>query len=696
MTIKRIAIFTALAGLIAFAGVLTAVPELRWRAQVVGLMATGQIDDIAWGELLSMLKPGSAFYIKSIAESRNAYSAIQNPFQSADDIAAGATHFREQCAACHGSEGAGNSAPALNTGSFRHGSSDWWFFRVITRGIEGTQMQGRSLEERSAWQLVAYLRSLSESTGADAAQMDVARPGWQAVTPERLRAAEQEPENWLSYSGDYSGQRFSALQQIDRSNVGELEIRWIYQTDAVDGTLEASPIVNDDVMIITVPPDQTCALNSVSGEELWCHRRPVPKDLLLCCGEVNRGVAVGDDKVLVGTLDAHLLALDAQTGRLVWDVEVADYTLGYSKTAAPLVVDDMVISGIAGGEYGIRGFLDAYKVDTGERVWRFHTIPGPGEPGHDTWSGESWRHGGAPTWLTGSFDPAEGLIWWGVGNPGPLYQGDGRRGDNLYSNSVIALNSKTGSLAWHFQFTPHDERDWDANQIPVLVNRQWRGEQRSLLLTANRNGFFYVLDRDRREFLLAEPFVYQNWAERIGDDGRPVEIPESRPSVRGTVSWPASAGATNWRSPAYSPKTGLFYVAALEDGRIVYKQPDIVEWEEGAQFFGSSIQAIEQPHVFYTAVRAMDPETGQVVWEKRHQTRTREWRSAGLLATAGDLIVGGDYGRLFALDAESGEELWSLRVGGSLNASPITYLAGDRQYVVVAAGRSLIALGLPD
>ena len=336
------------------------------------------------------------------------------------------------------------------------------------------------------------------------------------VSYQRLLQSEQDPGNWMTYSGNYSSHRHSRLEQINAANVSGLKLKWAYQMKTLE-TVEATPLVVDGIMYLTRPPNDVFALDAETGRPFWNYRRTAPERINVCCGQVNRGLAMLGDRLFMGTVDAHLAALDRKTGNLIWDVVVADYTKGYSITVAPLAVKNKVIVGISGGEYGIRGFLDAYDQASGKHLWRFYTVPGPGEPGHETWSGESWKTGGAPTWVTGSFDPALNLIYWGTGNAAPDWNGDVRMGDNLYSSSVVALDADTGKLRWYFQFSPHDTHDWDAVQIPVLVDAEFRGQKRKVMYWGNRNAFFYVLDRETGQFLLAKPFATQTWAEKINE-----------------------------------------------------------------------------------------------------------------------------------------------------------------------------------
>ncbi|MBI3668054.1 MAG: PQQ-binding-like beta-propeller repeat protein, partial [Acidobacteria bacterium] len=341
------------------------------------------------------------------------------------------------------------------------------------------------------------------------------------VPYDRIRQADAEPGNWLTYSGNYNAHRYSRLNQINTSNVKRLKTAWVYQNQTTH-YFETTPLVVDGVMYITEPPSDVTALDTRTGRPLWQYRRTTPKDVRVCCGQVNRGLAALDDLVFIGTVDAHLIALDAKSGIVRWDVVVADYKTGHAITAAPLAVKDKVIVGIAGGEYGVRGFVDAYEAKTGKPAWRFWTIPAPGEPGNETWAGDSWKTGSATTWVTGSYDPELNLIYWGTGNPGPDWNADVRAGDNLYTDCLLALDADTGKLKWHFQFTPHDGHDWDSVEIPVLVDGEVRGQRRKLVLFANRNAFYYVLDRQSGEFLSGKPFAKQTWAKGLDDRGRPI------------------------------------------------------------------------------------------------------------------------------------------------------------------------------
>jgi alcohol dehydrogenase (cytochrome c) len=513
------------------------------------------------------------------------------------------------------------------------------------------------------------------------------------VTYERILNSDAEPGNWLTYSGNYNGQRYSKLDQINTTNAARLKPAWVYQT-GVAHKFETSPIVVDGVMYVTDPPSNVTAIDTKTGRPIWKFRRPVADgdELRLCCGQVNRGVAILGSMLYLGTVDAHLIALDAKTGNVVWDVVTADFRKGYSITSAPLAVKDKIITGMAGGEFGVRGFIDAYDAKTGKLAWRFHTIPGPGEKGVETWLGDSWKTGAGATWITGSYDPAENLVYWGTGNPGPDWNGDKRKGDNLYSDSVVALDVDTGQLKWHFQFTPHDVHDWDAVQVPVLADAVVRGEKRKTVLWANRNAFYYVLDRATGQFLHGRAYVKQTWAKGLDDSGRPIRLPNTSPTEEGTLVYPSVGGGTNWWSPSYSPQTNLFYVTSNEQGHIYFKGDN--EYKEGLFFNGGGAQRIppdkrtEDP---YGAIRALNPATGELAWEFRMQNPGR----AGILSTAGGLIFTATAeGDFMALDARNGKQLWRFQTGAGIGSNPVTYLSGGKQHVAITSGSALFVFEL--
>ncbi len=515
------------------------------------------------------------------------------------------------------------------------------------------------------------------------------------VTSERLLRAEEEPGNWLTYNRTYKSQHHSPLDQIDRENVGDLELKWVFQAESLE-KFEMTPLVVDDVIYAVQMPNDVVALDAVTGRRFWEYTHVMEGRINVCCGRINRGLAIHGDTLYMGTIDGKLVALDAKTGGVVFTRQIVDTTGGYSLTHAPLVVNDKLILGSAGGEYGIRGFIVALDPKNGDEIWRFNTIPGPGELGHETWSGDAWERGGGSIWLTGSYDPDLNLTYWGVGNPAPDWNGDVRPGDNLFTDSVVALDADTGELKWYFQFTPHDEWDWDAVQIPVLVDREWEGKQRKLMLWANRNGFFYVLDRETGEFLHGKNFVKVTWAKGLDENGRPIKIPEASPTREGTRVWPAVQGGTNWYSPAYNEKTGLFYVSSWEYSSVYHKGDP--SYTRGNRYVGSLPKGIwpntmedEDEQQGWGAVRALSPTTGDMEWEFR-MTGVGE---SGILSTAGDILVTGTMeGYLLVLDVFTGENLLSMNLGGTIAASPITFTAGGEQRIAVSAGNSMFVFGL--
>jgi alcohol dehydrogenase (cytochrome c) len=542
------------------------------------------------------------------------------------------------------------------------------------------------------------------------------------VTSERLTRAVREPQNWLTYSGTYMSQRYSTLNQINLSNVKTLEQKWAYQ-GAVVGPWQTTPLVVDGVMYLTQRPNDVVALDAKTGRVFWIYQHVPAADHRACCGSNNRGLAILGDTLFLATLDARLVALDARTGRRVWDTAVADYKLQYSMTVAPLVVKDKVIIGVGGGDLGIRGFIAAYDARTGKEAWRFYTVAGPGDPGHETWEPcapssstspdsptycdrEAWKHGGGSVWLTGSYDPDLNLTYWGTGNVWPDFSPKQRPGDNLYTESVVALDADTGKLRWHFQFTPNGAYDYDAVQIPVLADLTLSGFPAKVMLWANRNGFFYVLDRATGRFLLGRPFVKVNWASDLNEAGRPIQTPQPP----GSPTFPSLLGATNWYSPSYSPRTELVYVSAWENNGTIYGEQTPTPYVEGRSTLGGSIRPyvpVKDARAMplfgrgpinnwteatgHGAVKAIDPRTGKEMW-KFYMT---DVSASGILTTASDLLfTGGREGYFLVLDARKGALLWKANLGAPLVSGPITYEVEGKQYVAAIAGLSLVTFGL--
>ncbi len=538
---------------------------------------------------------------------------------------------------------------------------------------------------------------LSATLVAQEPVSQVAPPSREVPSPnvsfERLRQSNNEPHNWLTYSGSLASQRHSLLTQIQPRNARDLELKWVFQSRSLERH-QVTPLVVDGTMYTIQSPNGVVALNAATGNRIWAYAHTVDPAAKNCCGRFSRGLAIAGDTLFLASFDARIIAIDARTGREIWKTEPAgDPKQGYAFTHAPLVVKDKVIAGTAGGEFGVRGFIAAWDVKTGKEVWRFHTVPGPGEAGHETWSGDSWRHGGAPVWVTGSYDPETNLTYWGTGNPGPDWDGAGRQGDNLYSCSVVALDPETGELKWHYQFSPHNEFDWDSAQIPVLADLDWQGRARKVMLWANRNGMYYVLDRVTGAFLKAQPFVKVNWADGFDAKGRPIPVPGMVPTKEGTLIYPGNQGGTNWYSPSYSPRTGLFYVPAWENTSTTYVKGDAPpEFRDGQAFTGVFPRPGSTTDDVYSSVQAIDPRTGQKRWTHRLAAPSTE---AGVLTTASDVLFsGGRDGAFFALDARTGQVLWQTNLGLSVAAGPMTYAVGGRQFVSIMAGSSLFTFGL--
>lgn len=671
-----------LAGLVIVA---FAVPQIRWRLQAAGLVLTGSIPDMHLGELLRLMMPGAGQpQISRLVASRNPYAVVHIPSSKPSDIATGAKVFRSECSSCHGPDaGGGPGAPPLFGREFKHGDSEWALYRTIRYGVPKTAMMDHPLPWRQIWQLVAYIRSIDvASSSLDVPPLTQARLDKLRVPFEDLAATTQPGADWLNFSGSYSSARHSGLTQINRDNAGQLGLRWMVQLEDAADKIESSPIVRDGVLFMTIPPSTVIALDAANGHRIWMHEHPYER---IGGGEgpigQNRGVAVLDDHIFVGTWDAKLTALEAATGKVTWETTVdPTYPSSYI-SAAPLALRDLIVTGVGTASKDSRGFIAAYDAHTGQERWRFDSIPGPGIPGNETWSGDSWKRGGAGTWMTGSYDPQSDTLYWGVGNPKPDFDPNSRKGDNLYSDSVVALRGATGKLLWHFQFTPGDVHDWDSNQVPLIADRTTPDGVQKRLLWANRNGFYYVLDRDTGAFLTGTPFVRQNWSQGLDANGRPIRPLETLDQTRGRPVFPGAKGGTNWWPPTYDPVLDRVYIPVLEQGMVFFPTAQTLPSAAGRSFF--------------TAIRALDASTGALVWEHRQPARLVDNETAGLLSTRGGVVFGGDQTRFFALDSQSGKMLWSVETGGSIMAAPVTYEVDGEQFVTVAAGRSVLTFALP-
>ena len=505
------------------------------------------------------------------------------------------------------------------------------------------------------------------------------------VTPAMLTEGNANTATWPLYGGNYANWRYSTLTDITRKNVSRLRPAWLFQPGVV-GQFEASPTVVDGVMYVTAAYNNLFALNAATGEMLWHYTHKMPNDIQICCGPSNRGVAVTGNMVIMGTLDAHLIAFDRATGKVLWNITIDDYRRGYSVTAAPLVIDDKVIIGPAGGEYGVRGFIDAYAVGTGKRLWRRYTIPAKGEKGAETWAGDSYKTGGGPAWTTGTYDPALRLRYWAVGNPSPDWNGDAREGDNLYADSVLALDPDTGELKWHFQFTPHDVWDFDGNTGMFLVDTLFDGKPVRALAQPNRNGFLYVLDARTGKFLRGTQYTEKlNWATGLDANGRPIPDPKFVPMPNGNPEFicPGTGGGQNGAfTAAYSPQTKMAYVPMMESCAKAEKQTAV--FVNNTPFWGGGPGETEgMAGSAYGRLAAVDMTTGKTIWSRRDPWPVM----SGTLATAGGVVFSGTQsGQAIALDDTTGEELWHFQTGGIPRGQPITYQLAGVQYVAMPTG----------
>jgi alcohol dehydrogenase (cytochrome c) len=629
----------------------------------------------------------------------------------------GRSIFESRCGVCHGADGNGGEFASSIVARVA-ALSDAELANIIRSGVPGRGMPPVALADAELTAVLAHLHTLRPPgrtrrerairlllTSGETIEGVVTGEGLDDVqlrtsdgqihllrrAGDRFRAVTSQAD-WTTYDGQYGGNRLSGLRQIDKTNVARLTARWIFAMDDTTG-LQTTPVVVGGIMYVT-SGNQCFALDAGSGRQIWHFQRPRTAGLVgNAAGGINRGVAIEGDRVFMMTDNAHLLALNRLNGTVAWEVEMADARQNYSATAAPLLAGGLVVAGIAGGDAGARGFVAAFEPATGKERWRFWTTPLPGEPGSESWKGKTIEHPGGATWMTGTFDSELGLLYWPTGNPGSDLNGDERLGDNLYTCSVIALDVKTGKLKWYYQFTPHDVWDWDAQQPLVLVDAEWNGHPRKLLLDANRNGFFYVLDRTDGKLLLAKPFVEKlTWAREIGADGRPVLNPDQHGTEKGVRVCPSLIGAANWWSTAYDPATGFYYVSALESCAIFTKRE--IVWEAGKGFNGGSTRdSPDDPPKKY--LRAIDIHTGRIAWELPQfgPGTTR----GGVLATAsGILFFCADGNEFAAIDSATGKLLWRFQANHFWRASPMTYVFDGKQHVAVASGSNILAFTLQD
>lgn len=624
--------------------------------------------------------------------------------------------FEARCAGCHGADGnGGDIGPPI--GSRLQALSDEELASLIRSGRPARGMPPSRIPPVEMARLLNFLRTIQPRAAAS----PIAGKKLQVQTTEgktiegrvlgegfddlQLRTADQRvlllrrsgnrfrevtsEADWPTYNGDPGGNRYTSLTQISKDNVSRLAMRWMFPLPGTGG-LEVTPVVVGGMMYVT-GPNECYALDAGNGREIWHYKRPRSA---MSFGGANRGVAVANDRVFMETGDAHIIALNRFTGALLWDAKLADPRKNYFATSAPLPAGDLVIAGVAGGEHGANGFVSAHDQTTGKEIWRFSTVPKPGEPGSETWQGKDIEHGGAPTWFTGSYDADLDLIYWPTGNPSEEYNGDYRKGDNLYSDCILALERKTGRLKWYYQFTPHDLWDWDATETSVLADASWEGQPRKLLLHADRNGFFYVFDRRDGKLLLAKPFVKNlTWASEIGADGRPVKLPGQEPTPGGTKVCPSQDGATNWFSPSFNPTTGLYYVQTFEKCS-TYTKGDSKVWEPGKTYLGGTQRIARDPEP-QRILKAIDFSTGNIAWTLPQPGPAMSW--GGTLTTASGLVIFGEEGgSLMAVDATNGKPLWSFQTNETWRASPMTYMFDSKEFIAVAAGPNIMAFAIQD
>jgi alcohol dehydrogenase (cytochrome c) len=665
---------------------------VSWRAHLFARKAEGHLPDLSWRELWFMTHVRGGFSMENfVKQGFSLEGAIVSPYVTRDDYQNGGRIFRERCSVCHGNEGTGGVAPPLNRSRLSHGDSDLTLYKIVRDGIPQTGMAAVAMSPEERWQVIGYLRTLQLASSSRYAEQ--LAPVEIRVTGEQIRSAGSKPDQWLTYSGSLDGRRYTPSSEITPNNVSRLRVRWIRQFGASASRIESTPIVVNGLIFTTEPPSDVVALDARSGDVRWWYKQSLPDKLPIDASGSNRGLAVLGDMLFLGRLDGVLVAINAANGSVIWQTVVVNPSEGFTMTGAPLIVDGLVVVGVSGGEYGIRGFLAAYDPETGRQRWKFNTIPEPGEFGHDTWKNDAWRTGGGPTWVTGSYDPSLDLIYWGVGNPAPPFAGNVRPGDNLFTDCVIALHASSGKLAWYFQFTPHDEHDWDATQTPILTDIQIKGTLRKVICVANRNGFYYVLDRITGEFLVGVPFVEQNWAKGLDSEGRPILSSDAEVTFSGRLTRPGVGGGVNWQNAAFDEKRGLVFVPATEGASVFTKSANPRRGDLGF-YPGSSGAAGAADRPLEPVVRALDVATGGRKWERRSPTWKESQGYSGLLATGGGVVFGASGGFIFAVDSASGGELWRVFLGGETYAAPISFTLDGHQVVLVSAGRALFAFGL--
>ena len=646
-------------------------------------------------------------------------AAGQGPAPPASSPQAAGQHvFATRCASCHGTNAMGGEfAPSIvERVPLR---SDDELVRLLHNGLPSSGMPAfPDIVDQERANLISYLRTLKPREGAATERTTVELEGGKTLQGTALNRSAVDMQllgddhklyllrktnagvyrsvtsqaDWPSYNGETVGSRYSGLKNITNANVSQLQAKWIFTLPNIKEA-QTTPVVVDGVMYVT-EANECFALDAGSGRQIWHYQRGRTPGVQGGGAQgVNRGVAVAADRVFMATDNAHLIALNRTTGALLWETPMVDWHENYNATGAPLVVGTMVVSGIAGGDDGARGFVAAYDQASGKEMWRFWTTPKRGEPGSETWQGSGIDHPGGATWMTGTYDKELDTLYWPVGNPGDDLIGDNRLGDNLYTDSVIALDPKTGKLKWYFQFTPHDVHDYDAMAPPSLVDTVWQGKPRQLMVQANRNGFLYVLDRTDGKFLLGKPYTTKlTWATGLTPEGRPIVAPGHEATPQGTMVCPWLNGASNWYSASWNPLTSLYYVQTNDKCGIFTRTDETFQLGHG--YMGGSFSG-DPADPGRRVLRAFDIQTGKAMWEL---PQTGDGSSfGGVLSTAGGVVMyGADDGAFAAADAKTGKPLWRFQGSEPPHASPMTYLFDNQQYIAVAMGPNIIAFGLPD
>jgi len=625
----------------------------------------------------------------------------------------GARQYTSTCAGCHGLDGSGSAkGSAIARLPAVVARSDDELIAIVRSGVPGKGMPPMAaLGEDNIRAVVRYLRTLQSAAVASGTikpkttshapavpvretSAGVSQEAASAVAVDVQQSDLNQKEirdNWVSYNGDYTGRRYSSVGEVTPANVGQLAVKWRFRA-ADAGVLQVTPVVVAGVMFVTRSND-ALALDAATGKLLWHHARAVSEGLIDdASGHINRGVAVLGSRVYMETDNAHLLCLDARSGKQIWDVVYAAGNKNYGATSAPLIVKDKVLVGTSCGDDGVRGFVAAYDAQTGKEAWRFWTIPAPGEKGSESWPGDMYLHGGGTTWMPGTYDAELNTIYWGTSNPSPDFDGSVRPGDDLYTSSLLALDPDTGKLKWYFQFNPHDLYDFDSVQTPVLVDTNFKGKPRKLVVTANRNGFLYILDRTNGAYLYSKQFsAIENWAKGIDEHGRPISN-NLIPDEKGVTVCPSYSGGTNWYSPSYDPATRMFYFRSLEECSLFKGKPE--PFAEGRGYYSTGVENPPGEHPDWGFLNAFSMDTLDFAW--RDRLMGPDNAVAGVMSTAGGLVAFGNDAKGFDMDdARTGKPLWTFNLGTAMHASPMSYAIAGKQYFAVAAGDDIIALSLP-